>query len=441
MKVLKGEKHLAITLGTDLNSARTVRHLSTVESSIAKIFERLSSGLRINSASDDAAGLAVSYALDASRRVGVAALRNINDGISALSIMDGSLEQQSLILVRLKELAEQSANGVFGDSQRLALDTEYQELVKEYNRLAASTQFNGVSLLRAGRAGNLNNLVLQTGLNGSTSSTLGLSLTDSGKLSGTVHLGNPDRANAALEGVPDGNIDSSDFFYSLSFYVESHSLDELSDFYHGQFHNLTVTTPSGAQREMLVGLYSFGSDLYFTGWEKRADGLYHQTGQALTSFDLATGALATSSLQFSVTVEGADDSNSEVTTASIDVSALRVYSSQSTGVGSDTNVLDFSGVRSVSMALAALQTTTARLEILSQQRGNIGAFQARLGTALATMSTYTDVTAEASSRIKDADMAAESAALLNQRIREQTSALVLKSSVNQRKIALDLLRV
>jgi len=108
---------------------------------------RLASGLRINSAADDAAGLAIASQLNTSTRVYTQGLRNINDGMSVLNVAEGALSQLANLTIRQKELAEQAANGVYSTKQREALNKEANALVNEYNRIIASTKMNGVSLL------------------------------------------------------------------------------------------------------------------------------------------------------------------------------------------------------------------------------------------------------------------------------------------------------
>ena len=156
---------MAITLGTNIASLKAQRTLGLSTDLLSKTYERLSSGQRINTASDDAAGLAIADALRADQRVATVAIRNANDGISTIAIADSALGEIGNTLSRLAELAEQSANGVFSVNQRSALSNEFVALASEIERIAVSTEFNGVKLL----SGN-SSLVLQVGFDsGSTS--------------------------------------------------------------------------------------------------------------------------------------------------------------------------------------------------------------------------------------------------------------------------------
>ena len=132
-----------ITIGANIASLRTQRQLGQTTDALARAYERLSSGQRINHASDDAAGLSIASQLTAGARVLNQAVRNLNDGISLTSIAEGALSSLSGITVRQMELAEQAANGTYSGVQRAALQKESSELTKEFNRIVESAEFNG----------------------------------------------------------------------------------------------------------------------------------------------------------------------------------------------------------------------------------------------------------------------------------------------------------
>ncbi len=158
---------MAITLGSNVASLKAQRSLGQSSDALAKVFERLSSGQRINTASDDAAGLAIADSLRADQRVASVAIRNANDGISTIAIADAALAEIGNTLSRLAELSEQSANGVFSVAQRSALTNEFVALSSEIERIAVTTEFNGVRLL----SGN-STLVLQVGFDSASTSQI-----------------------------------------------------------------------------------------------------------------------------------------------------------------------------------------------------------------------------------------------------------------------------
>lgn len=136
-----------ITINSNIAALKTQRALGVSSRSLTDTYSHLSSGLRISRASDDAAGLAISESLNVDSRVFAQGLRNISDGISAISIAEGAVQELSNIVMRQKELAEQAANGVYSQAQRSALNRESDSLTKEFNRIVKSTQFNDVNLL------------------------------------------------------------------------------------------------------------------------------------------------------------------------------------------------------------------------------------------------------------------------------------------------------
>jgi len=158
---------MSITIGSNIASLQAQRRLGQATDKLSATYEKLSSGQRINKASDDAAGLAIADALRASQAVATVAIRNANDGISTIGIADSALGEIGNVLTRLAELAEQSANGVFSTSQRSALANEFIALSSEIERIAVTTSFNGVNLL----SGN-SNLTLQVGFNSSSTSQI-----------------------------------------------------------------------------------------------------------------------------------------------------------------------------------------------------------------------------------------------------------------------------
>ena len=158
---------MAITIGSNIASLQAQRRLGQATDKLNRTFERLSSGQRINRASDDSAGLAIADSLKADQRIASVAIRNANDGISSVAIADGALAEIGNVLTRLAELSEQSANGVFSTTQRSALQNEFTALGSEIERIATITTFNGVALL-SGTAG----IVLQVGFNSASTAQI-----------------------------------------------------------------------------------------------------------------------------------------------------------------------------------------------------------------------------------------------------------------------------
>lgn len=190
---------MPITIGSNIASLQGQRNLGQVSKRLSNVYERLASGLRINRASDDAAGLAISESLNKDARVYNQGIRNLNDGISVLNVADGAIAELSRIVIRLEELATQAANGTFGVAQRKTLDEEAQTLAEEYFRVARSAEFNDLNLLD----GNLGTLRLQAGFgtDGAVASGIG----------GAIGTGEFQRVNQFGVGANLNDITTGDF--------------------------------------------------------------------------------------------------------------------------------------------------------------------------------------------------------------------------------------
>ena len=152
---------MPMMINTNVVSMNAQRNLSSSQSSLATSMERLSSGLRVNSSRDDAAGLAIADRMNAQVRGITVAIRNANDGISLAQTAEGALSTMTDALQRMRELAVQAQNGTNSTSDRANLNTEYQQLSQEITRVAAQTKFNGKAIVGASAGAN----VFQVGAN------------------------------------------------------------------------------------------------------------------------------------------------------------------------------------------------------------------------------------------------------------------------------------
>jgi len=165
---------MGLRVNTNIAAMTAQRNLGNVTSRVQGNFSRLSSGLRIASASDDAAGLGISERMRADiRSYGVAA-RNAQDGISLVQTAEGALNETGGILTRMRELSVQAANGTLSSNDRGTINTEFGQLVAELDRIASSTNFNGVSLLD----GNTTSLSVQVGINAGTNDVVSVAIVD-----------------------------------------------------------------------------------------------------------------------------------------------------------------------------------------------------------------------------------------------------------------------
>ncbi len=162
---------MPIIVNTNIGSMTAQRHLSSNTNALNKSLERLSSGFRINRASDDAAGLQISENLRAQIRGSKKALDNVQDGINMLNIVDGAYQSIVNNLQRMRELSVQNANDTYGIPQRVAINDEIVALYNEIERIASSTVFNNQNLIDGSIAG----FVLQVGANSTVNDEIDIS--------------------------------------------------------------------------------------------------------------------------------------------------------------------------------------------------------------------------------------------------------------------------
>ena len=195
---------MGLRVNTNVASINAQRNLSAVTDRLGNNYRRLSTGLRISTAADDAAGLAISERLRSQVRSLEQAKRNANDGISFVQTAEGALNEVSSILTRLRELAVQSSNGSVSNQDKETLDEEFQSLVSEVNRIGRSTEFNGIKLLD----GSSSSVSFQVGF-GTTSGIDTLSVSLSAALSTTLALNSLDIGSGGATTTAISNIDAA----------------------------------------------------------------------------------------------------------------------------------------------------------------------------------------------------------------------------------------
>ncbi|QLA16653.1 flagellin [Desulfolutivibrio sulfoxidireducens] len=189
---------MSLVINHNMMAMNAARNLSTAYSQLSVSTRRLSSGLRIGTAADDAAGLAIRELMRADIATLNQGVRNANDAISLIQTADGALQIVDEKLIRMKELAEQAATGTYNSDQRLIIDSEYQAMASEITRIAMATDFNGIYLLN----GNL-----------SANSHDGSGLTSTGKLK--IHFGTGNSSSEDYYYVQIGNCTASAFGLGL----------------------------------------------------------------------------------------------------------------------------------------------------------------------------------------------------------------------------------
>ncbi len=428
------------TFNSNIPALSVQRRLGESTAGLRRSYERLATGLRINRASDDAAGLAIADTLRSDIRLYGQALRNMNDGLSMLNIAESSVDSQTNIIQRLAELAEQSANGTLSFSQRRALNLEYVSLAREYARLAQTTTFNGQQLLMADRPGNVSSFSLQVGLTGALTSRIDVNTTDTGPFSGVVNI------DPGQNEVQDGFFNAVDWDRFVNAVEDGEQTFFAS---YSQVATVTVTDTAGNNRELLIAVGESdtvlaGTTISFFVAERQSDGLRMVTVQPSASgfgidfavdIDPATGRPVASDRSKTVSIAFSD---ARQATFTLDFNAIRFRSATTDGVA-PTNI-EFSNVMSASSARVALDLTKRKIQELATIRGTFGAAASRLITSINNATVGREGASSAESRIRDIDVAEESAALVRQQIIQQVGAQTLSLANRQPELLLSLLR-
>jgi flagellin len=168
---------MAVRIFNNIASLNAQRILGTNNDRLAQSVERIASGIRINRGADDAAGLAISEALRSDIRALRQGIRNANDGISLINVAEGALNEQSSILIRLRELASQAATGTVGSTERATIQLEFTALRNEVDRIANTAEFNGQKLVDGALASSVtsaNQVLIQIGIDSTSNSRINL---------------------------------------------------------------------------------------------------------------------------------------------------------------------------------------------------------------------------------------------------------------------------
>ena len=484
---------MALVINTNVMSLNAQRNLSTSGSQLATSLQRLSSGLRINSAKDDAAGLAISSRMTTQINGLNQAVRNANDGISLAQTTESALQEVTNNLQRIRELAVQSANATNSDSDRAALDQEVQQRLAEVNRIATQTSFNGRKVLD----GSFGNATFQVGANVGETISVGLATSmknaDIGAIAnqnGSVDLSTV-FTSGGVTGVAavwtsaldtSGAIDFSGVGNDLAFTVGGDAVALNSD-YTGDVAGLVADIQAAVGNDVVVGVN--GSDMITftaaaTGTAGDAavamagtDGSGSATTAGVTAVagsaapltlaaaDLTIQVGSGTAVDLAVTYDTAEDLaeaiNSSVSgvNASINDDGELVLSgtetftiggAEATTLGLTAGAVAASGdltavnVLDVAGANDAVLRMDAALTSVSSLRSTLGAIQNRFDSVINSLQAVSENLAASRSRIQDTDFAAETAALTRAQILQQAGTAMVAQANSAPQNVLSLLR-
>ena len=433
---------MSIVVNTNIGSLNAQRSLAESSRELATAMERLSTGKKINSAADDAAGFAIAERMTAQVRGLNVATKNANDGLAMLATIENATNDVTDMLQRVRELAVQASNDTNSSTDRQYLQKEVDSLLNEINRVASQTVYNNKVVLDGSLSGQLQ---VGTDMGQNISFAIKSIDTDSLGLTGSAAVAAVDTfAYAALDTAIEATTagDAVEFVFAgttLSFVTEDtgDSAGKISK-------TATVATVvadiqnHGSYASANFTVASDGTDLVFTAKTAGAN-----TTRATYSVD---GAAAVNAAQ---TTAGADagatsdaytagSTPNVIATTSDDNSVTSTGSAQTPSAGTDS-VLGLS-VLTAADADASLAKITAAIEQVAGNRAEYGAMANRLGYTVSNLMNVAEFTTAARSRIEDADFAAESARLAKAQVLQQTGTAMLAQANAASQLAIQLIR-
>ena len=398
---------MALTINTNVSSLTAQRNLGTSQASLSTSLQRLSSGLRVNSAKDDAAGLAIAERLSSQVRGLNVASRNANDGISLAQTAEGALGRVTESLQRIRELAVQSSNATNSADDRAALQTEVTQLRDEIDRVAKQTSFNGTKLLN----GSFSGANFQVGAAAGENITVA-SLTDA--------------TAKNLSSVTYGQGQVADISAASVTTLTALAANTLSITVDGTAYDLGAigAANSGTERlgQVAEAINRGTADSGVTAFlSQEADGEFTLK---LRSADLNAAGTAASAVTFT----GFTAANSGIVNAS-----LSVASATSSGIDDLT-------VATSEDAYLAIKNIDDALNQINSARATLGAVQSRFEAAVSNIATQVENTSAARGRIVDADFAAETANLSRAQVLQQAGTAIVAQANQLPQQVLQLLR-
>ncbi len=492
---------MASVINTNISSLNAQRNLTHSQMSLATSLQRLSSGLRINSAKDDAAGMAISSRMTSQINGLNQAARNANDGISLAQTAEGSLNAISDNLQRLRELSVQSANASNSASDRASLDAEAQQLSAEITRVASTTQFNGVNLLdgsftsQAFQVGANANQTISvssiadaraTGLGSNTLAVAGTAMSAT-TAAGATTVANGVAAQPSMTvNTVNGGTTSA---FNIALAADAKAIAAAINT-NAAGVGVTATATNTATISALGNAGTITMTLGGTGSQaisaviSSATDLTNLVGaiNGAAGVTKVTAAFTSSSAKDSITLTSADGSDISVTDFTTDAGSAKTVSFSGTSLsGAAASVTDsatktgsvslsstqgaitlgattggtvFNATTSSFSSLAGMNLTgttganaqlaisviDAALNQVNVSRGALGAYQNRFQSAVANLATTAENVTASRSRIQDADFAAETAAMTRGQILQQAGTAILAQANSLPNSVLSLLK-
>lgn len=468
---------MGLFINTNVASLNAQRQLTKSTNSLGRSFQRLSSGLRINSAKDDAAGLAISTRFTSQIRGLNQALRNANDGISLAQTVEGALDESTNLLQRIRELAIQSANDTNNSTDRASIDAEVQQLVEELDRIGANTTFNNQNVLD----GSFLQSFFQVGAN--ARETIGVAIRDAratalgraavattGVVSSVALASN----DIAINGISIRGTEASDDTVSTTLNTSSAiakaSAINDSAAFTGVAARVLETSVTGAGG-VTGGTLDQASTItlngqVITGFTVEANDADDSLLRAINDVSAQTGVIASLDENREIVLTAEDGRNIELELTGNAAAITGLTSGVSTGsieLTSDsqydvTGTVGTIGFATTQIIGVSQTDTVATVDVLTREssnrtidiidralnqvsfdRGQLGAIQSRFEATISNLATISENLSASRSRIRDADFASETAELTRNQIIQQAGTSVLATANQAPQAALSLL--
>jgi flagellin len=441
-----------LAIKNNIMAGNAARHLGKSYDSLAKSVERLASGLRINGAKDDAAGMAVRELMRADIAVLKQGSRNAQDGISMLQTMEGAMAVIDENLIRMKELAEQAATGSYSSAQRSIMNAEFAEMADEIDRIAAATAFNGITMLNDASAGTVSVHVGST----STIDVTKVDMTQSGL---NIATGTAGAEVVATEGVT----------LTSGTYLEVNNGNGVATVTNALVLSVTFndTNASTSEQTVTVGFDDTDSDTdVATSYTLQAvvDAIntasqnlnVNDTSGNTLNYAMASAYLDTDANEYKLKLDSQASTADTVTltasgaNASIDLAGMIAQTTDwttdtliSTGTNSGfTAVAAGAGISidTAANAVTALTRVTTAINTKDEARASFGYKMNRLESTVSILDIQTENLMTAESRISDVDVATEMATLTRTQVLSQAGISMLAQANQMPQMALSLLR-
>lgn len=400
---------MALTVNTNIASLNTQRNLSNSANSLQTTMQRLSTGSRINSAKDDAAGLQISNRLGSQISGLNVAVKNSNDGISMAQTAEGALQQSTNILQRMRDLSLQAANGSNSDTERTALNDEVTQLKKELDRISNTTTFGGRQLLD----GTFGVASFQVGAAANEIISVGMDEMSSESLDGTYFK---QAFTAATAGATSGGVGTVSITTSNAANggtARTVTVDVALKA--GDSASVVTDKIAAAVNDANIGI----------GISKDADGAL----QAIVRAD-SEGGVAVTGITFA---DGTGDKETGATMGAVTIADTTKVAANQSRV-KDIDISNAAG------AQAAVLVIDDAIKQIDSQRAELGAVQNRFENTIANLQNIGENVSAAKGRIQDTDYAAETAALSKNQILQQAGTAILAQANQLPQAVLSLLQ-